>query len=134
LPASLTAGTLKMALWFAANHTLQATALTRPIELAQAVLPSIAAAKGKVTALATLAFLLASAAGLWAYVAHAETEPTPPPVVFVQREPKPIPPPVDLFGDPLPPEALARLGTIRMQHGMSVQAIAFAPDGKSLAT
>lgn len=42
--------------------------------------------------------------------------------------------PFDQFGDPLPPEALARLGTIRLRHGHGVNAIVFAPDGKSLAS
>jgi len=42
--------------------------------------------------------------------------------------------PVDQFGDPLPSEALARLGTIRFQHGALAIAIVFAPDGRSLAS
>ena len=41
---------------------------------------------------------------------------------------------VDAQGDPLPADVLTRLGTIRLQHGASPRAIAFAPDGRSLAT
>ncbi|MFC1849006.1 protein kinase [candidate division CSSED10-310 bacterium] len=40
----------------------------------------------------------------------------------------------DLLGDPLPPSAIQRLGTIRLRHGEKIQAVAFSPNGLILAS
>jgi WD40 repeat protein len=41
-------------------------------------------------------------------------------------------PPADQYGDPLPPGAVARMGSGRLRH--PANAVAFAPDGKTFAT
>src|ERR1043166_6703115 len=40
---------------------------------------------------------------------------------------------LDLHGDPLPSGAIARLGTVRLHHEGRIAAIAFSPDGRSIA-
>jgi RNA polymerase sigma factor (sigma-70 family) len=39
----------------------------------------------------------------------------------------------DRHGDPLPPGAIARLGTMRLRHGDTVHQVSLSPDGRALA-
>jgi RNA polymerase sigma factor (sigma-70 family) len=55
---------------------------------------------------------------------NAERRPTPPQEKTQKR--------VDRYGDPLPPGAIARLGTVRLRHHDAVTAVAFAQDGTTL--
>jgi RNA polymerase sigma factor (sigma-70 family) len=79
-----------------------------------------------------LTFLLgAGALWLWAGGVPAKEEPKP---AALQPAQVGKPAHVDAFGDPLPPDALARLGTVRLRPGGYAASIAFSPDGKQIVT
>jgi len=42
-------------------------------------------------------------------------------------------PPADHYGDPLPPGTVARMGSLRFQHGSGIASVTFSPDAKTLA-
>ncbi|AMV24306.1 ECF RNA polymerase sigma factor SigE [Gemmata sp. SH-PL17] len=73
----------------------------------------------------------------WAFAAlitpaSAEVEmPSDPPAVALASD---EPPRADAPGDPLPPAALARLGSTRLRAGGRVERMAFSPDGTQLAS
>jgi RNA polymerase sigma factor (sigma-70 family) len=134
LPAGLVRATVEASLRFAAGSEA-------------GVAPGvIALAKGamRMTGLKVVAVLLGltlavSAGGVLARQigAREETEPRPRVEESVQPEPgDKAATRVDRYGDPLPPGALARLGTMRLRHNATIATISlfFTPDGKGLLT
>lgn len=114
----------------------------RATALAEGVLRGMSLLKWKVTAVVLFAVgaLIAAASQV---VPGASTAPQlpadrPAAVQTAQAPSQPRaqaePPKEDVFGDPLPPHALARMGTIRYRHGYLIEALAMSPDGKAVAT
>jgi RNA polymerase sigma factor (sigma-70 family) len=124
---ALARATLLMALGDAAAVAVP----SRVANLAQEVTNTMLLTKAKVVTALFLALALAAGSGTLALRAGGDGEPKADRAE--EREPgrKPA---GDLQGDPLPPGAVGRLGTVRFRHGEDVGAFALSPDGKRLAT
>src|SRR5262245_19531022 len=77
-------------------------------------------------------WFLVAVAILFPFSHIARSQPATPPTP--KPEPKAKQVRTDLFGDPLPPGALTRMGRERARHGPFFYCVVFAPDGKSLAS
>jgi RNA polymerase sigma factor (sigma-70 family) len=110
---------------------------TRAVELAETILGAAPPAKVKLAlTLALLLGLTALGAGSLASLPPPNQPPDSPMQVIAQPD---LPeaanaPPADRHGDALPPGALVRLGTDRFRQGGRVNAVAFSPDGQTLAS
>ena len=129
VPAALKTATIEAATLSAAGS------ISAPVAaLVEGVLRSMLLTKIKWTAALVLSFsVLIAGAGLVVQPAGAVTEPDAPQVAQAPQ-PKPSRPKVrlDLYGDPLPQGAMARLGTVRGGHRAPIQCMAFTPDSKTL--
>jgi RNA polymerase sigma factor (sigma-70 family) len=140
LPPFVAASTVKAALRFASGGAGAAGLVSaRAAALADSICRAVTAARLSAWAALVLAVGALLGGVLWAARApRAAPGPEPraggpaPQVksdVSAKRTAKAR---VDLYGDPLPPGALARLGTVRFRSGYLIYKVAFAPDGKTL--
>jgi RNA polymerase sigma factor (sigma-70 family) len=91
-----------------------------------------AAAGGKLKALVALLTMLALPLGGWWLVVGGWSKPLQP--TTNHQSPTTNQPATDAFGDPLPPGAVARLGTRRLLQEDRVVAVAFSGDSRVLAS
>ena len=127
MPAMLIHSTIRIALGFIAGNT--AALLARGV-LQTMLLHQLIAA--------TILLCLGLGGGYWAWHAVAsgmkskgQTNPGP---AFVQAPTSFPPPRTDRYGDPLPPGAAIRLGTVRFRQLPFNQHILYSPDGQLVVT
>lgn len=120
--AALRQATVQAALAFV-QHGSTAAISAEVLALARAAMPA-----SKVKALTLLVLGLGLVAlGAGALQAPPEEKPPSPPRVQIERPAR-----TDLYGDPLPEGAVARLGTLRFNHGQGLDNVLFSPDGTSI--
>jgi RNA polymerase sigma factor (sigma-70 family) len=141
LPGARTAAVVQAALAFGSDPLSGTGILARPTLLAKEVLRSMALLRIKAVAGAALLLSALAAVGLGVYHAAAKaplaqgTEAAAAGGNPAEAKRAPAPgPAVDAFGDPLPADALARLGTARLRHGATAFALDVSPDGRAVAS
>jgi RNA polymerase sigma factor (sigma-70 family) len=146
VPLPLVGSTSQAALQVLASGLVKSATISGSvIELTQGVLKMIALSQGKSLVVGSfLAIALAAGVGSLAYRATAAKQPAAPaapPVKAMAQEaaarfaPQAAARPgVDLYGDPLPPGARIRLGTLRFRQEGTIDRLAYSPYGKAIVT
>ncbi|CEF49278.1 unnamed protein product [uncultured bacterium] len=141
-PAWLVVSTVRAALAFALRGVAVAEgAPARVVALAEGALTGMTTTALKVVVALTLTVGLAAGVGLLAHqtppAGRARLLPSRTPPAQAEGTGKPREGGQardERVGDPLPAGALARMGSVRFWSGSTVQSVAFAPDGKTLAS
>ena len=129
--------TIEAAMQIATSPSTQGVDLSASVAtLVQGVLRTLFLSRLKLAAVG----LTAIVALAWAMPSFLPARPAVPPEIPVSATPPnaardPVRPArVDLYGDPLPPGASVRLGTIRNRQESPIYKIAYSPDGKYIVT
>ena len=142
IPSALAAKTIRAALLNAAGQMSAAGAVTgRVAALAQGATRALVPAKVKTVIVLVLALGVAAGLGLAAHRDGATPAQGTPAVAAAlvsagaarAKAPEAALSAVDRYGDPLPPGAVARLGTVRLRHGGRIYSLAVSPDSRILA-
>jgi RNA polymerase sigma factor (sigma-70 family) len=137
--AALRQATMQRALAFAVGSKEGITA--NVVTLLEAGVSSTSATKVKLGLLMLLALGLAGGTGAWAYPQRSEkpseekqttAAASPERNNETPKTPSDKSAPTDLYGDPLPAGAIARLGTVRFRHPGGVDDVLVSPDGRTL--
>jgi RNA polymerase sigma factor (sigma-70 family) len=135
LPTALAAATARAATTFASGAGGNVAGKSVPATLAEATLRGMLAVRLRAAGVLLLAVgLLAGGTGIALRESAAARADADEPRAERPAGPQKASPtaaaPVDRLGDPLPPGAIARMGTVRFRHTDSVNFLALTPDAK----
>ncbi|HEY7330694.1 MAG TPA: sigma-70 family RNA polymerase sigma factor [Gemmataceae bacterium] len=141
-PAATMATVSRMAVLFTLGETITRSISTPVATLAQGALHAMTVAKLKVMTVSVAVFcILAGGAGLAAHMfwtveksSPERTETPTPNANKAEQSQNESMARTDHYGDPLPPGAIARIGTVRFREGTEMIALSASPDGKMLAS
>ena len=142
--AMLTINTVKGAMAIASGKAVAGGCFSAgAVALAEEALGGMLAIKGKLVVMVLALGLAVGGAGVAGYAGLRQKEqpakavPPQTPLAKVEKrssQKQEAPVATDLYGDPLPEGAVARLGTVRFRHDFQVCQVAFTPDGKTLVS
>jgi RNA polymerase sigma factor (sigma-70 family) len=132
VPAQLLRSLPRAVAHFATGGEAAGSISPRAAALADAGMKTVSASRTKLLVALLLAVgLAAGVAGALSRQGAGAGQPEAPREV---RRPEPVAerkePRTDRFGDPLPQGAVARLGTLRLYHGLNLRSVILSPDGK----
>jgi RNA polymerase sigma factor (sigma-70 family) len=144
VPATLLDSLAHACSLLAAGQPTAGAVSAQAVQLGAQAIRSMAFTQAKLAVGMVLVFgMIAASAGLATYHASKDDPPQEKKVPRLNlvamgeipaRPPQKNQPRTDAYGDPLPPGAIARLGTTRFRHGAAVYSVTFSPDGKTIAS
>jgi RNA polymerase sigma factor (sigma-70 family) len=141
VPAATITAAARMAKLFVLGQSAGGGAVSATVAtLAQSALHAMTLAKVKTVLAMIAAFCVLAGGGLAAHrLWNANGSPpqrteTPTSIKSAEQPRKESLARTDRYGDALPPGAVARFGTVRWRHAGWVTGVAFAPDGKAMAS